>query len=47
MFIMLKCCLKQYLSMKCIINYYTKENNPSNIGEFINCYKYLEGINNL
>ena len=44
MFIMLKCCLKQYLSMKSIINYYPKENDISNIGEYINCYKDLEGI---
>ena len=31
------------LCTKCNINYYQKENDPSNLGEYINCYKDLEG----
>ena len=35
---------KQYnLCTKCNINYYQKENDNSNIGEFFNCYKDLNG----
>ena len=35
--------LDKNLCIKCNINYYPKENDPSNIGEYINCYKDLEG----
>ena len=31
------------LCIKCNIDYYPKENDPSDIGEFINCYKEPEG----
>ena len=31
------------LCTKCNINYYKKENDPSNIGEYINCYKEISG----
>ena len=35
--------LKKGLCTKCNINYYPKENDPSNLGEYINCYKEPEG----
>ena len=35
--------LKKNLCTKCNINYYPKENDPLNIGEYINCYKEPEG----
>ena len=35
--------LNKGLCTKCNINYYPKENDPSNIGEYIKCYKELEG----
>ena len=31
------------LCTKCNTNYYQKENEDSNIGEYINCYKELKG----
>ena len=35
--------LKKNLCTKCNINYYPKENDPLNLGEYINCYKAPEG----
>ena len=35
--------LNKNLCTKCNINYFPKENDPLNIGEYINCYKDLEG----
>ena len=35
--------MNKNLCTKCNINYYPKENDPSNIGEYMNCYKDLEG----
>ena len=35
--------LNKGLCEKCNINYYPKENDPLNLGEYINCYKELEG----
>ena len=35
--------LKNNLCTKCNINYYPKEKDDSNIGEYINCYKELNG----
>ena len=46
---MLKCLLCPNVSLnknlctKCNTNYCPKEYDPSNIGEYINCYKDLEG----
>ena len=34
--------LKKNLCTKCNINYYPKENDPLNIGEYINCYNQSE-----
>ena len=34
--------LYKNLCKKCNINYYPKENDPTNIGEYINCYKQPE-----
>ena len=45
--------LDHNLCTKCNINYYPKENDPKNIGEYINCYKqpeegyYLDNNSNL
>ena len=38
-----KVALNKNLCTKCNYNYYTKENDPSNLGEYINCYKEPEG----
>ena len=38
-----KVSLKKNLCTKCNHNYYQIENDPSNIGEYINCYKDPEG----
>ena len=35
--------LKLNLCTECNINYYPKENDPLNLGEYINCYKDLKG----
>ena len=35
--------LNKKLCTKCNINYFPKENDPLNIGEYINCYKEPEG----
>ena len=35
--------LQKHLCSKCNINYYPKENDPLNIGEYFNCYKEPEG----
>ena len=35
--------LKKNLFAKCNYNYYQIENDPSNIGEYINCYNNPEG----
>ena len=35
--------LSKGLCTKCNDNYYQLENDPSNIGEYINCYKELNG----
>ena len=34
--------LSLYLCNKCNDNYYPKENDESNYGEYIQCYKYLK-----
>ena len=38
-----KIALKKGLCNKCNTNYYPKENDPLNLGEYINCYKEPEG----
>ena len=35
--------LDKNLCTKCNINYYPRENDPSNLGEYINCYNESEG----
>ena len=35
--------LHKGLCKKCNTNYYPKENDPSNLGEYINCYEKLKG----
>ena len=35
--------LQKELCIECNINYYPKENDPLNIGEYIKCYKDPEG----
>ena len=35
--------LNNDLCIKCNINFYPMQNDPSNIGEYINCYKELKG----
>ena len=42
-FIMPPVALEKNLCSKCNINYYPKENDPLNIGEYINCYKNPDG----
>ena len=36
--------LNKNLCTKCNINYYSKENDPSNLGEYINCYSKINKI---